>query len=234
MGTDIRWKQRYSNFKKASLQLQEFIDKEGLNKFELQGLIKCFEYTFELAWKTMKDYLEREGFEVKSPRNTIKIAFQTELIADGHTWIDALEKRNLMAHTYDEKIAKEAEELIRYKYNKTIQDLSKKFRRINMNMGLSQNDKDYIINILQRFKEIERAKIFGSRAKNNYKTGSDVDIAIYGDGITLNLISSLRWMLEEEGPLPYFVDIVDYTHLDQGELKDHIDRIGVLIYSKNS
>src|SRR5690554_1958308 len=108
MEYDMRWKQRFSNFKKAQKQLTEFIEKEELNKFEIQGLIQCFEYTFELAWKTMKDYLEQEGFTVKSPRSTIKTAFQIQLISDGHTWINALEKRNLMAHTYDENRAEEA------------------------------------------------------------------------------------------------------------------------------
>jgi nucleotidyltransferase substrate binding protein (TIGR01987 family) len=126
MDLDVRWKQRFSNFRKASLQLQEFIEKGELNKFEVQGLIQCFEYTFELAWKTMKDYLEQEGFEVKSPRKAIQIAFQTGLIADGHLWIDALEKRNLMAHTYNENTAKEAENLIRDKYYKIIQELCSK------------------------------------------------------------------------------------------------------------
>lgn len=123
MNTDIRWKQRFANFEKAIMQLTEFVEKEELNKFEVQGLIQCFEYTFELAWKTMKDYLEREGFTVKSPRSTIKTAFQTQLIIDGHTWIDALEKRNLMAHTYDEKRAIEAENLIRNNYYKVIKEL---------------------------------------------------------------------------------------------------------------
>jgi nucleotidyltransferase substrate binding protein (TIGR01987 family) len=123
MNIDIRWKQRFENFKKATIQLTEFIEKEELNKFEVQGLIQCFEYTFELAWKTMKDYLEQEGFDVKSPRKTIQTAFQIQLITDGHTWIDALEKRNLMAHTYDEEKAMEAEELIRKKYYKIIKEL---------------------------------------------------------------------------------------------------------------
>lgn len=123
MDLDIRWKQRFSNFKKASMQLTEFIEKEELNKFEIQGLIQCFEYTFELAWKTMKDYLEQEGFDVKSPRRAIQIAFQTGLISDGHAWVDALEKRNLMAHTYNEDAAREAEELIRGKYFKVILEL---------------------------------------------------------------------------------------------------------------
>ncbi|MVX64126.1 nucleotidyltransferase [Clostridium chromiireducens] len=126
MNEDIRWKQRFSNYKKAAMQLEEFIEKDELNKFEIQGLIQCFEYTFELAWKTMKDYLENEGFEVKSPRQTIQTAFQTQLVTDGHTWIDALEKRNLMAHTYDEGVAKEAEQLIKQKYYGIIKELLNK------------------------------------------------------------------------------------------------------------
>ena len=96
--------------------MTEFVEKDELNKFELQGLIHCFEYTFELAWKTMKDYLEKEGFEVKSPRSAIQTAFQIQLITNGHAWIDALEKRNLMAHTYNENLTKEAELLIRESY----------------------------------------------------------------------------------------------------------------------
>jgi nucleotidyltransferase substrate binding protein (TIGR01987 family) len=130
MDTDIRWKQRFSNFQKATSQLIEFIEKGELNKFEVQGLIQCFEYTFELAWKTMKDYLEEEGFIVKSPRETIKIAFQTQLIMAGHTWIDALEKRNLMAHTYDEERAMEAEALIRNKYYPIIIELCSKLEEL--------------------------------------------------------------------------------------------------------
>ncbi len=113
---DVRWKQRFSNFKKAMLQLKEFLEKPELNKFEKQGLIQCFEYTFELAWKTMKDYLEEQGFSVNSPRAAIQTGFQMQLLQNGHVWIDALEKRNLMAHTYDERLADEAEQLIRASY----------------------------------------------------------------------------------------------------------------------
>jgi nucleotidyltransferase substrate binding protein (TIGR01987 family) len=129
MSEDIRWKQRFSNYKKAATQLEEFIEKGELNKFEVQGLIQCFEYTFELACKTMKDYLENEGFEVKSPRQTIQTAFQIQLVTDGHIWIDALEKRNLMAHTYDENVAKEAEQLIKQKYYPEIRKLLNKLEK---------------------------------------------------------------------------------------------------------
>ncbi|WP_093793168.1 nucleotidyltransferase substrate binding protein [Sporomusa acidovorans] len=128
---DVRWKQRYSNYKKAMGQLTEFVEKPDLNKFEVQGLIQCFEYTFELAWKTAKDYLEAEGFSVKSPRQTLQTAFQAELVHDGHTWIDALEKRNLMAHTYDESVAQEAERLIRRRYYPILKALQKKLENMH-------------------------------------------------------------------------------------------------------
>lgn len=99
-----------------------------------------------------------------------------------------------------------------------------------MKLGLSRFDMDYIISALSKFNEIERAVIFGSRAKGNYKEGSDIDIAIYGDDITFDTLSSLHSILEDQGPLPYLFDIVDYTHLDHKELKEHIDRVGVAIY----
>lgn len=124
MSEDILRKQRYANFRKALGQLQEFIAQPELNKFEKQGLIQCFEYTFELALKVMKDYLEEAGFTVNSPRAAIQTAFQTQLIQEGHLWIDALEKRNLMAHTYDEHRADEAEKLIRTEYFKILNELA--------------------------------------------------------------------------------------------------------------
>ncbi|MFA7573121.1 MAG: nucleotidyltransferase domain-containing protein [Lutispora sp.] len=99
-----------------------------------------------------------------------------------------------------------------------------------MNFGLNQFDMDYIINAISKFHEIKKAVIFGSRAKGNHKAGSDVDIAIYGNDITFDTISSLHSTLEEQGPLPYFFDIVDYTHLKHKELREHIDRVGVVIY----
>jgi predicted nucleotidyltransferase len=91
-------------------------------------------------------------------------------------------------------------------------------------------DIEYIVGVIAKFNEIKKAVIFGSRAKGNYKAGSDIDIAIYGDDITYDTISSLHSLLEDESPLPYLFDIVDYTHLDHKELKEHIDRVGIVIY----
>ncbi|EYE87531.1 DNA polymerase III subunit beta [Fervidicella metallireducens AeB] len=99
-----------------------------------------------------------------------------------------------------------------------------------MNFGLRESDLEYIINTIKHFPEIERAVIFGSRAKGNYKPGSDIDIAIYGEAITFDILSKLHSMLEDESPLPYMFDIVDFTHLNHNELKDHIERVGKVIY----
>jgi nucleotidyltransferase substrate binding protein (TIGR01987 family) len=75
-----------------------------------------FETAFELAWKTLKDYLESEGVDTKTPRETIKQAFQTRLLADGHVWIKILDDRNMMSHTYDDEESRKVERLIRNDY----------------------------------------------------------------------------------------------------------------------
>ena len=70
---DIRWVQRFRNFNKAFGQLKKFIDKKNLNELEEQGLIKSFEYTYELGWNTLKDYLECQGYnEINGSRDAIK------------------------------------------------------------------------------------------------------------------------------------------------------------------
>ncbi len=106
---EIRWKQRFQNFKKAFLQFDEAVSNiEKLSVLEKEGLIQRFEYTFELAWKTLKDFLESQEVEAKFPRDVIKKGFQYEVIADGEMWMEMLEKRNQMAHTYDEEIFDQA------------------------------------------------------------------------------------------------------------------------------
>ena len=101
-----------------------------------------------------------------------------------------------------------------------------------MSLGLRNTDLEYIVQVLSKFPEIEKALIFGSRAKGTHKAGSDVDIAIVGESITFDIISKVRFQLEEESPMPYFFDIVDYTHLEHLELKEHIDRVGKTIWDK--
>ena len=102
---EIRWKQRFENFDKSYKLLKKYSYKPIVTELERAGIIQFFEMTFELAWKVLKDYLESEGYMVKSPRETIKQAFQIGLIDNGHVWIDALSNRNLTTHTYDEELA---------------------------------------------------------------------------------------------------------------------------------
>ena len=102
---DIRWKQRFENFNKAYTLLEKYSAKTKLSELEQAGIIQFFEMTFELGWKVLKDYLEADGYSVKSPRESIKQAFQNEIINDGHIWMDALAVRNLTTHTYDENLA---------------------------------------------------------------------------------------------------------------------------------
>ncbi len=110
---NTRWKQRFINFEKSYKLLNKYIDQPINTEIERAGIIQLFEVAFELSWKLMKDYLEALGFNVKSPRETIKQAYQTGLIDDGHIWIDALTDRNLTVHTYDEKLAKKmAEDIV--------------------------------------------------------------------------------------------------------------------------
>ncbi|WP_096439031.1 nucleotidyltransferase substrate binding protein [Alteribacter populi] len=102
---DIRWRQRFENFEKSYKLLEKYAKEDIHSEIEKAGIIQFFEMTFELAWKVLKDYLEAQGFIVRSPRETIKQAYQIGIIDDGHTWIDALSKRNLTTHTYDEAFA---------------------------------------------------------------------------------------------------------------------------------
>lgn len=102
---DIRWKQRFENFNKVYVLLEKYSKEQNLSELEQAGIIQFFEMTFELAWKVLKDYLEKDGFIVKSPREAIKQAFQNDLINDGHIWIEALANRNLTTHTYDSELA---------------------------------------------------------------------------------------------------------------------------------
>jgi predicted nucleotidyltransferase len=101
-----------------------------------------------------------------------------------------------------------------------------------MNFGLRTEDLDYIRAVLSRFPEIEKAAIFGSRAKGTFKPGSDVDLAVWGNGINLTMIASVHALLEEEGPLPYFFDVVDYTHLEHTALREQINQTGKVIFGR--
>ena len=112
----LRWQQRFENFASAFIQLQDAVERPSLSKLERSGLIQTFEFSFELAWKVLKDFLESEGIDAASPRQVIKEAYHFGFILHGDLWMDALENRNLLSHTYSEELAAEAAHRIRKTY----------------------------------------------------------------------------------------------------------------------
>ena len=107
--SDIRWKQRFSNYKKALATLMEGVElrkKRNLSNLERCGLIQSFEFTQELSWKVIKDYLEYQGFVgIIGSRDAYRNAFNSGLISDGEKWMELIKLRNLSSHTYDESDA---------------------------------------------------------------------------------------------------------------------------------
>lgn len=99
---DIRWKQRFQNFEKAFLRLKEALEMEKLNELERNGLIQRFEFTIDLSWKVMKDFLEEKGFSFKpSPKDTFRLAQENNYINYAQELIDGLDIRNELSHDYD-------------------------------------------------------------------------------------------------------------------------------------
>jgi nucleotidyltransferase substrate binding protein (TIGR01987 family) len=113
---DVRWKQRLRQFEKSFAQLELAMQIISPSFVERAGLIQFFEMAFEQGWKLLKDYLTEQGFDINSPREAIKQAFQNQLIVDGHLWLQALEDRNLTTHTYNEVTAELVEKKIRNDY----------------------------------------------------------------------------------------------------------------------
>ena len=110
MEIDIRWKQRLQNYKKALRTMESAVELAAareLSDLEKQGVIQGFEFTFELAWNLMKDYLEEQGItEIIGSKNAIRQAFNKGLIEDGQIWMEMIESRNASSHSYDEELAK--------------------------------------------------------------------------------------------------------------------------------
>ena len=115
MNENTCWKQRVCDLDKAVTQLADLLAQPQPNEYERAHLVQYFDYTYELACKTMKGYLEAEGYVVKGIRMTIERAIEIGLIVDGDIWIESLGKRGLML-AYNEKLTHEAEALIRSSY----------------------------------------------------------------------------------------------------------------------
>jgi nucleotidyltransferase substrate binding protein (TIGR01987 family) len=133
---DIRWVQRFDNFKRAFKRLADaaaLAKQRSLSELEQQGLIQAFEFTHELAWKTLKDFLEARGATVKiyGSRDATREGFAVDLIENGEAWMKMIEHRNETSHTYNEEIANAIVEAILTSYVSEFEEFQRRFLELN-------------------------------------------------------------------------------------------------------
>ena len=133
MNNDTRWKQRFNNFENAFqtfCRVMERYDKNKQDELAKMALVQCFEFSLELSWKTLKDYLENAGYPIiQTPKETIRLAFQANIISDGQNWMEALEKRNRTSHTYNLEVLNDTVAFIDEKFYQMIQRLNKELKK---------------------------------------------------------------------------------------------------------
>ena len=131
MHQNIRWKQRFANYQNALAQLTKFIDKGELNELEEQGLIQAFEYTHELAWNVLRDYLLEKGYQdIYGSRDATRMAFKLGLIEDGDSWMDMIRDRNRTSHTYNQDTAQAIADNIKQRFFGLFVQLQQKLRNL--------------------------------------------------------------------------------------------------------
>ncbi len=128
---DVRWRQRFQNFRGALAQLQKgtaLARQRQLSELEQQGLIKAFEFTHELGWNVLKDYLEAEGHVgIAGSRSASREAFRAGLVDDGETWMEMIKARNLTTHTYDCEVAERIAKDVLERFEPALAALAAKF-----------------------------------------------------------------------------------------------------------
>ena len=131
---DIRWLQRFQNYQKAFAQLTQAVDlsrQRALSKLEQQGLIQGFEYTHELAWNTLKDFLEARGAAaIFGSRDTTRAAFTAGLIDQGEVWMQMIQSRNQSTHTYNEEMMTQIVTAVIQTYMAEFTNLQSKFEQL--------------------------------------------------------------------------------------------------------
>ncbi len=134
MKKDIRYIQRFNNFLKAFLQLEKAVEitrARQLSELEKQGLIQSFEYTHELAWNVLKDFLQARGLkEIFGSKDAVREAFKVNLINDGEVWMEMIEDRNQTSHTYNQDTSEKIFQAIVKKYFAEFVLFKKKFEKL--------------------------------------------------------------------------------------------------------
>ena len=229
---ETRWQQRFDNLKKAYRLLEEAAGRQSLSDLEAEGMIQRFEYTFELAWKTLKDLLSSEGVDASFPREVIKESFQHEVISHGDTWMEMLERRNQAAHAYNEDQFREIVTAIRARFVGAIGSLVATLEQRLGRFGLSEAALAGIVTVLQSHPSVKTAVVFGSRAMGTQRPGSDIDICIAGTELDESETNQIARDLNERIPSPYRIDVILRDSIDNDALLQHIDQYGVPILER--
>jgi nucleotidyltransferase substrate binding protein (TIGR01987 family) len=242
-GRDVRWEQRFVNFKKALSQLKKFVDKGQLSELEEQGAIQAFEYTYELAWNVLKDFLEYQGItDIFGSRDAIRKAFRNGLIQDGDKWMDAYVSRTKTSHTYNQETAREVVDAILGTYYELFVDLEAKMNSLlarnrdslsGKRFGIEESIFEQIVGVLRDNPLVEEAIIYGSRAKGVQKTGSDIDLVLKGQSLSLEDLNRITLELDNL-LLPYTFDLSIHHHIDDQNLLDHVQRVGRTLFRRET
>ena len=128
---DIRWIQRFQNYRQALSRLTAGVKlsaERPLSELEQQGLIQGFEYTHELGWNVLKDYLEAQGFgDLIGSKGATREAFKNGLITDGEAWMDMIKARNASSHTYKTEVAEDIARNILGRFHPALIEMEKRF-----------------------------------------------------------------------------------------------------------
>lgn len=139
MAEDIRWKQRFDNYLRAFQALRRAVElaaQRDLSELEQQGLVQGFEFTHELAWKVLKDYLEEQGVAgIIGSKNATREAFKNGLIDDGEAWMEMIKARNLSSHTYNPETAEEIVENILKRFYPAFELMARRFTSLAEQTG---------------------------------------------------------------------------------------------------
>jgi nucleotidyltransferase substrate binding protein (TIGR01987 family) len=240
-GTDVRWEQPFANFKKALALLKKFVEKGQLSDLEEQGAIQAFEYTYELAWNVMKDFLEHQGqTDIFGSRDAIRKAFQLGLIQDGDKWMDAYVSRTKTSHTYNEETARDVVDAILGVYHGLFVALEEKMESLldrdqdassEKRFGIDSAIFERIVDVLRDNPLVEEAILHGSRVKGVHKSGSDIDVVLKGKDLTLQDLNRISLAMDDL-LLPYTFDLSLFHHIDNEELLAHIGRVGKRIFRR--
>ena len=133
---DIRWKQRFENYGKALQTMRRAVElsrARELSELEQQGLIQGFEFTHELAWNVLKDYLEEQGYVgIIGSKNATREAFKNELLDDGQVWMDMIKARNQTSHTYNTELAEDIAKDILSRFFPAFEAMEQRFSQLSL------------------------------------------------------------------------------------------------------